>query len=126
MTKDIDLLDAHRDAWTHLLGQRKVFRGKIKRLGHKHRQGSDIKKGATLLLVDVHLVRSSKTIDHAWIEYTPELAQFGEHIRPNGTIEFEALVTKYIEYLAYLEKWNGELPQVVSGDDAVSIIIPNQ
>lgn len=97
MTKDIDLLDAHRDAWTHLLGQRKVFRGKIKRLGHKHRQGSDIKKGATLLLVDVHLVRSSKTIDHAWIEYTPELAQFGEHIRPNGTIEFEALVTTYVK-----------------------------
>ena len=43
-----------------------------------------------------------------------------------GVDKFETLVTKYIEYLAYLEKWNGELPQVVSGDDAVSIIIPNQ
>jgi len=38
---------------------------------------------------------------------------------------FREAVEEYLEYLAYLEKWNGELPQVVSGDDAVSIIIPN-
>ena len=40
-----------------------------------------------------------------------------------GAEVFEQLVTKYLEYLAYLEKWNGELPQVLSGDD-LSIIVP--
>ena len=49
------------------------------------------------------------------------------------TIEFDAVHTEamfkeivedYLEYLAYLEKWNGELPQVVAGDDAISIIVP--
>lgn len=38
---------------------------------------------------------------------------------------FKEVVEQYLEYLAYLEKWNGELPEVVAGDDAVSIIIPN-
>ena len=41
-----------------------------------------------------------------------------------GAEKFKALVEDYLEYLAYLEKWNGELPDVVSGDDAISIIIP--
>ncbi len=49
------------------------------------------------------------------------------------TIEFDAvhteamfkeLVEEYLEYLAYLEKWNGELPTVIAGDDALSIIVP--
>lgn len=97
MSNNVDLLDDHRDAWSHLLGERKVFRGQVKRLGHKHRQGSTIKKGATLLLVDVHLVRSPNKIDHAWVDYTPELAILGEHIRPNAIIEFSALVTTYIK-----------------------------
>lgn len=42
-----------------------------------------------------------------------------------GSAQFKVLVEDYLQYLAYLEKWNGILPQVVSGDDAVSIIIPN-
>lgn len=91
----MELLDDHRDAWSHLLGKRKIFRGQVKRFGHKHRQGANIKKGATLLLVDVHLLRSPNKIDHAWIDYTPELAIYGEHIRPNAIIEFEALVATY-------------------------------
>ena len=43
-----------------------------------------------------------------------------------GVDKFATLVTSYLEYLAYLEKWNGELPQVVSGDDALSIIVPKE
>ncbi len=43
-----------------------------------------------------------------------------------GADKFKALVEDYLEYLAYLEKWNGELPEVVSGTDAVSIIIPSK
>ena len=38
--------------------------------------------------------------------------------------DMDNLVIKYLEYLAYLEKWNGELPEVVAGDDALSIIVP--
>ena len=29
------------------------------------------------------------------------------------------------QYLAYLEKWDGNLPDVVAGNDAISIIVPN-
>ena len=42
-----------------------------------------------------------------------------------GAEKFDSLVTKYVEYLAYLEKWDGKLPEVVSGNDALSIIVPN-
>mgnify|MGYP003321442475 CR=1 FL=1 len=39
---------------------------------------------------------------------------------------FKEVVQQYLEYLAYLDKWNGELPKVVSGTDALSIIVPNE
>ena len=42
-----------------------------------------------------------------------------------GTSEFKSLVEDYLQYLAYLEQWNGVLPGVVAGEDAISIIIPN-
>ena len=42
-----------------------------------------------------------------------------------GETEFKGLVEEYLQYLAYLEQWNGELPDVVAGDDAISIIVPN-
>ena len=42
-----------------------------------------------------------------------------------GPDKFKALVEDYLQYLAYLEVWNGELPNVVAGDDALSIIVPN-
>lgn len=38
--------------------------------------------------------------------------------------DLDKLVISYLEYLAYLEQWNGELPDVVAGDDALSIIVP--
>ena len=41
-----------------------------------------------------------------------------------GADNFKKLVEDYLQYLAYLEQWNGELPQVVAGDDALSIIVP--
>lgn len=41
-----------------------------------------------------------------------------------GVEKFKTLVEDYMKYLAYLETWNGELPDVVAGDNAVSIIIP--
>lgn len=41
-----------------------------------------------------------------------------------GADKFKELVEDYLEYLAYLEQWNGELPNVVAGDDAISIIVP--
>lgn len=42
-----------------------------------------------------------------------------------GAANFKSLVEDYLQYLAYLEVWNGELPQVMAGDDAISIIVPN-
>lgn len=42
-----------------------------------------------------------------------------------GAANFKSLVEDYLQYLAYLEVWNGQLPQVVAGDDAISIIVPN-
>lgn len=42
-----------------------------------------------------------------------------------GADNFKKLVEDYLAYLAYLEQWNGELPDVVAGDDAISIIVPN-
>ena len=42
-----------------------------------------------------------------------------------GAENFKTLVENYLQYLAYLEKWNGELPDVVAGDEAISIIVPN-
>ena len=42
-----------------------------------------------------------------------------------GVDKFNTLVEDYLQYLAYLEKWDGKLPQVVAGDDALSIIVPN-
>ena len=42
-----------------------------------------------------------------------------------GADKFKSLVEDYLQYLAYLEQWNGELPNVVAGDDAISIIVPN-
>ena len=41
-----------------------------------------------------------------------------------GAADFKTLVEDYLKYLAYLENWNGELPDVVAGDDAISIIVP--
>lgn len=43
-----------------------------------------------------------------------------------GADKFKTLVEDYLKYLAYLNNWNGELPQVISDDgSAISIIIPN-
>lgn len=41
-----------------------------------------------------------------------------------GPEKFGTLVEGYLQYLAYLEKWDGKLPEVVSGDGALSIIVP--
>lgn len=38
--------------------------------------------------------------------------------------DLDKLVISYLEYLAYLEKWDGHLPEVVAGDDSLSIIVP--
>lgn len=42
-----------------------------------------------------------------------------------GEANFKTLVEEYIQYLAYLDVWDGELPNVVAGDNALSIIVPN-
>lgn len=38
--------------------------------------------------------------------------------------DFENIVYGYVKYLAYLATWNGVLPEVVSGSDALDILVP--
>lgn len=42
-----------------------------------------------------------------------------------GVEKFKALVEDYLAYLQYLETWDGKLPDVIAGDNALSIIVPN-
>lgn len=95
MKKKIMLMDDSRIPWAHLLGKTKIFRGTVSRFGHKHRQGKDIKRGATLCLVDVHLKHSNKIIDHVWVNYTSIWAVFGEVLKPGAVVEFTATVAAY-------------------------------
>lgn len=37
---------------------------------------------------------------------------------------FKILIEDYLKYLEYLKTWNGELPDVVAGDNAISVIVP--
>lgn len=93
--KPLFILDKHRQAWEHLLGQRRCFRATVNRFGHRHRQGAKIKKGATLCVTDVHLKGSKYVIDHVWLDYTVDLAVFGERLKPGTLLEFTAVVITY-------------------------------
>lgn len=65
------------------------------------------------------------------IEETIETTEAGDIVTYKIVIStgqeenFKKTVLDYLEYLAYLEQWNGTLPEVVSGDDSLSIIVPN-
>ena len=41
------------------------------------------------------------------------------------TSEDAKLIAEYIEYIKYLESWDGKLPGTVVGDDAGIIVSPN-
>ena len=41
------------------------------------------------------------------------------------TKEDLAIILDFVQYLEYLEKWDGKLPTVMTGTDGVEIIIPN-
>ena len=41
------------------------------------------------------------------------------------TAEGMSIVFDYVKYLQYLETWNGELPEVVAGEEAISIMVPS-
>lgn len=46
-----------------------------------------------------------------------------EQIKPNLSLEEAQLIKAYIEYIKYMETWNGELPNTIVGNDA-SVILP--
>lgn len=48
-----------------------------------------------------------------------------EVIKSNLTLEEATLIKEYIEYIKYLESWDGKLPGTVVGNDAGIIISPN-
>lgn len=52
-----------------------------------------------------------------------EVVNDKEQIKENLTLEEAKLIKAYIEYIKYMEAWNGELPDTVVGNDA-SVILP--
>ena len=54
-----------------------------------------------------------------------EVVDNKEQIKENLTLEEAKLIKAYIEYIKYMEAWNGELPDTVVGEDA-SIILPTK
>jgi regulator of protease activity HflC (stomatin/prohibitin superfamily) len=49
-----------------------------------------------------------------------------EVLDPNMTSADAKLIAEYIEYIKYLESWDGKLPETVVGDDTGIIINPNK
>ncbi len=54
-----------------------------------------------------------------------EVVNEKEQIKENLTLEEAKLIKAYIEYIKYMEAWNGELPDTVVSSDA-SIILPTK
>jgi hypothetical protein len=48
-----------------------------------------------------------------------------EVVKTGLTVEEAKLIKEYIEYIKYLESWNGELPDTIVGD-GVEVILPVQ
>ena len=46
-----------------------------------------------------------------------------EVVKQNLTLEEAKLIKEYIEYIKYLENWDGKLPEVMT-DGSASILIP--
>ena len=53
--------------------------------------------------------------DESYVEYEIDFA--------GKSAEEIAVISDYLKYIEYLSKWNGELPDVVTGDSA-NIMIP--
>ena len=68
----------------------------------------------------VETVNADGTIRYD-INYGP--ATTAEEIKSRD--ERIALLTKYLEYIQYLEKWDGTLPVTLVGDDTATIVIPS-
>jgi regulator of protease activity HflC (stomatin/prohibitin superfamily) len=64
-----------------------------------------------------------QTLEVAKMLGLTELVDGIEVIKSNLTLEEAELIKAYIEYIKYLESWNGELPDTVVGDN-VGVILP--
>lgn len=64
-----------------------------------------------------------QTIQVAKMLGLTEIVDGKEQIKPNLTIEEAQLIKSYIEYVKYMESWDGVLPDTVVGDNA-GIILP--
>ena len=72
-------------------------------------------------LSEVHNTPIAETETIKFVETRYTISYDATHTKD----DLDKLVISYLEYLAYLEKWDGKLPEVVAGDDAISIIVPN-
>jgi len=74
--------------------------------------------GAEVVEDSVNGTRTTITTSLVSTHYT--IGFDAEHTKDDLTI-----ILDFVQYLEYLEKWDGKLPTVVSGQDGVEIIIPN-
>ena len=70
------------------------------------------------------IIELARTLGYEIKEEVTERGTNYTIIIPEGDEEeFNTMVLEYLEYLAYLEKWNGVLPEVVASDGAISIMV---
>ena len=78
------------------------------------------------IISDVKLSEGSSTIDSVTIETSLISTSYIIRYDAEHTMEdLDKIIIEYLEYLAYLESWDGELPDVISGSESLDIIVPN-
>lgn len=78
------------------------------------------------IVSDVKLPEGTVTADDTRVETSLLSTTYVIEYDEDHTMEdLDKIIIEYLEYLAYLESWNGELPDVVTGSDGLSIIVPN-
>ena len=93
---------------------------------------AEAKKTAAQAEADAILIQANAEAEALGIQALEVARMFGfteivnekEQIKESLTIDEANLIKDYIEYIAYMEKWNGELPGTVVGDNA-GIILPS-
>ena len=64
-----------------------------------------------------------QTLEVAKMLGLTEVVDGVEVVKTNLTLEEAKLIKEYIEYIKYIESWNGELPDTIVGD-GVDVILP--
>lgn len=74
----------------------------------------------------IKVVEVARAMGYTVTEVSDEADTITYKIEWGSDITGKQAVLSYIQYLEYLAKWNGELPEVVTGDSGVMITVPGQ